>query len=157
MTIVNKEFYTIDSHPDKTAVYEYIREEWNNLECHTIHDLYKSLQCFCNIMGVELSKFDVHNRQIRINIKGYILLSVFDLHVSSNYLTGKFEEMTGSFWDEVILDVWTKSNYGGAALNKTVLDMLDSEIEHIYSDSGLYDLCMANQYYFDIDGQQVSI
>lgn len=136
--------YQIDEHPNKQAVYDWIRENWHDLAQHYIDDLVQSLETLSNEIG---GKFDyaissTPDRGEFIRITDYDKIALNKL-----YKKRKDCPLTGMCYDYDVIE-----HMKNDSLN-LLLDMIHKETEYIYSEIGLFELCEANEYYFNIFGK----
>lgn len=158
MTITTKEYkvYTIESHPNPVACYEWIRNNWHNLGDCDVEETVDSLKVFAAHIGAELnysvSIVPDRGEFIRFYVDNELSLEDLSLDLSGDC------PFTGAFTDEVILDAFrTKDN---ASLQEALEDVqyrvlrsLHSQGEYLYSDEALGELCEVNQYQFKECGE----
>ena len=51
---ITKTVYTIDSHPNKQKVFEWVRNNWHDLNQYDVDDLIESLEKMAQAMGASL-------------------------------------------------------------------------------------------------------
>lgn len=166
--------YTIDEHPDKEAVYDWIRSNWHDLGDHILQEYIDSLKGFCRAFDLELKNWSIgifpdrgEFIDIRVNDE---LEEIVDIRLYK-YVVNNFAEylagdcpFTGVCYDEDLVDpirdflkkpaldagyTW-QDLVNDCAHN--LLKTLHAEGEYTYSDEGLKELCEANEYEFYEDG-----
>ncbi len=160
MTITVKEYtvYTIDSHPNPELCYEWIRNNWHDLGEHCVQEAIDSLKAFADHIGATLdySVSIVPDRGEHISLDH---LAVIKDDLPAIDLSGNCP-FTGVYYDEVILDAFRDEDENGDDVDTILRDVeyrvlkaIHSEGEHIYSDDGLREMCEANEYEFNADGE----
>jgi len=142
MRIIETKIYTIEEHPNKEKCFEWIRDNWHDLNQHSVDELIKSINVLSSKIG---GKFDysisqVPDRGEHITFTNYSQEDLCRLSADDCPLTGVC-------WD---IDLIVGLREGNT--NK-VLDSLHGDTEYIYSDKGLLELCNANEYEFDENGK----
>ena len=142
MRTITKKVYTIDEHPNPEKCFEWIRNNWHDLNNHSVDEFIDSLKALQQVIGGKLDYAisAVPDRGERISLKGYDkeLLSTLDKHQLP---------LTGVYWDHNIIESLQDGNL------KEALDSLHMDTEYIYSDEGLTELCEANEYEFYENGE----
>lgn len=142
--------YTIDQHPNKEAVYSWIRDNWHDLGEHEVNDFVDSLKALANEVGGTLD----YSVSLFPDRGEYIKLDNYYVGVM-NSLYGDCLPVTGFHWDKPIIEAAQEALHD-AGMNSSDLSAALSELhkqgEYIYSDAGLYDLCDMNEYFFTEDG-----
>lgn len=141
MKTVTYDVYTIDEHPSKRAVFEWIRVNWWDLGQFYIDDLVASLKGAQKALGGKLD----YSISIGPDRGQYIYFTGFDRKL----LRGLHKHdcpFTGMCYDIDVIEALRKNDMG------SLLTMLHEEGEYIYSDEGLAEHCEANEYYFKKDG-----
>lgn len=157
MTITTKEYkvYTIESHPNPIACYDWIRNNWHDLGDNDIEEAVYSLKAFALHIGAKLdysiSIVPCRGEFIRFYVDDELTIDDLSLDLRGDC------PFTGTSMDEVILDAFrTKDNETlQEALEDVeyrVLGSLHSRGEHLYSDEGLEELCECNEYQFKACG-----
>ena len=141
MRIIETKVYTIEEHPNKEKCFEWIRNNWHDLNQHSVDEIINSIKSLSNKIGgtFDYSISQVPDRGEHITFKDYD-------HEALCRLSADDCPLTGVCWD---IDLIVGLREGNS--NK-VLDSLHSDTEYQYSDEGLLELCEANQYEFDEDG-----
>ena len=161
--------YTIESHPDKDAVYEWVRSNWHDLGDFGLSDSIESLKGFCNHYDLELdysiSIVPDRSEHIYISFKNDDVNELRGVrlykYLVNNYSLDEDCPFTGFVHDEVLLDdirEFMKKPYDISFQDlienctHKLLKAIHDEGEYIYSDEGLKEMCEANEYEFNEDG-----
>ena len=141
MRVIETKIYTIDEHPNKDLCFEWIRDNWHDLNCHSVGEVIDSLKALQNEIGGKLdySISSVPDRGEFIRFTDYDREALCRLSADDYPLTGVC-------WD---YDVIKGMRYGEPT---QVLSTLHQDTEYCYSDEGLYEMCEANQYEFTEEG-----
>ena len=133
--------YTIDQHPDKEAVYSWIRDNWHDLGDFAVNDFIESLKALANEIdgNLDYSVGLFPDRGESISLTGYDDEKLKALNPDDLPLTG------------VIYDIYVIQALKEFNIENS-LSFLHDEGEYIYSDEGLEELCESNEYYFTEDG-----
>jgi hypothetical protein len=136
------EVYTIEEHPNKEAVYDWIRDNWHDLSSHIIDEFIDSLNELQKEIGGKLdwSVSAVPDRGEFIKFTDYDKDALNKLNADDCPLTG------------VYCDYTVINGLKDDDLESAVLDSIHQETEYLYSDESLFEMCEANQYYFFEDG-----
>jgi len=159
--IISKTVYQIDEHPNKSAVFEWIRNNWYDLGYFALEDATESLKLFAKYIGatVDYRLYIVPDRGEFVSFK---FSSVPSLGHVMTYLdlSGNCP-FTGCSYDEVILDSFRVASSNATTdleevlrdVEYRVLKVMHLEGEYIYSDEGLFDCCDVNGYEFYESGE----
>ena len=162
MRVIETKVFTIEEHPNKSAVYNWIRDNWHDLGEWALLDMIESLKAFADTIGATLdyalSIVPDRGEYIKLNFTGDIepkLESVLErLDLSGNC------PLTGVCYDEDIINAFRNCEKGDSlrdVLNEVeynVLRALHNEGEYLYSDDGLFEMCAANEYEFTESGEK---
>jgi hypothetical protein len=143
MRVIETKVYTIEEHPNKDLCYEWIRDNWHDINSHSVDEVIDSLKALQNEIGGKLdySISSVPDRGEFIKFTDYDKQALISCSKVADELP-----LTGVCWDyEVIKGL----RYGEPT---QVLNTLHADTEYQYSDIGLYELCEANQYEFTEEG-----
>jgi hypothetical protein len=157
--------YTIESHPNKESVFDWIRANWHDLAYHCIGEMADSLKGFADHVGASLdfSLSTVPDRGEHVTLRHNELDDLSDVQLYKNWnidkdlLSGTCP-FTGMVYDEVILDAIREKKTGNTFrdimddVEYRVKKCLHDEGEYLYSDEALQEMCEANEYYFNEDG-----
>ena len=143
MRTIEQKVYTIDTHPDKESVFDWIRDNWHDLNEHSVNEVVDSLKQLADATGGNVDYCigaEAHQGQyIKVsNIEGATL----------DRLRSQAEDcpLTGVYWDVLVLSE-------PCEIEQRVLYALHADTEYIYSDEGLTELCEANEYEFHESGE----
>lgn len=149
--------YTIEEHPNPESVYEWIRNNWHDLGEHVVEEFVESLNGFASHIGArcEYSTSIVPDRgeYIRFDIECSLNDVTESLDLAGNCL------FTGVYSDEIILDAFREASKEDDLqdvlkdVEYRVLKAMHEEGEYIYSDKGLYEMCLCNEYEFTESGK----
>ena len=144
MKIVETKIYTIDEHPNKKLCFENIRNNSYDLNEDSLYEFIDSLKSLQDKVGGKLD-YSISTSPCRGE---FISFEYYDLD-SLNSLEKYELPLTGLCWDYEIIE---------ALQNGDVFDAVKSlhnDTEYVYSDEGLEDFCIANNYEFDEEGNQI--
>jgi hypothetical protein len=146
MRVIETKVYTIDEHPNKEKCFDWIRNNWHDLNQHSVDKVIDSLTALQKEIGGDLdySISSVSDRGEFIALKDYDKQAL----ISCSKVADEYP-LTGVFWD---YDVIKGMRYGEPT---QVLDTLHQDTEFCYSDEGLYELCEANEYEFSDSGEVI--
>lgn len=143
-TIKTKVWY-IDEHPNKEAVYKWMRIYMIYLNDESLEEVKDSLIALRNIIGGEL-EFKFSARPSRGE---YISFTNYDVD-KLNELEADLLPLTGVCWDYELVKGMQED--GDAS---RVLLALHKSTEYVFSDEGLHEICTANDYEFKEKGKLV--
>ena len=136
--------YEITEHPNKDKCFEWIRENWHDLNAHSVDEIIESLKALQQKIG---GTFDYGISQVPDRGEG-ITWSDYD-HDALCRLSADDCPLTGVCWD---IDIIKGLRTGNPSL---VLESLHTDTEYQYSDEGLLETCEANEYEFYENGEVV--
>lgn len=144
MRIIETKVCTIDEHPNKEKCFEWIRNNWHDLNEHSVEEVIDSLKALQREVGGELDYCigQSPDRGEFISLKGYNEDAIEELD-ADNY------PLTGVCWDYDVIKGIRDGN------TQQILNYLHSDTDYVYSDEGLYELCEANQYEFTEEGEVI--
>jgi len=137
--------YTIDEHPNKDKCYDWIRDNWHDLNQHSVEEVIESLKALEKEIGgsIDYSISQVPDRGEYIRLTGnYNREALCRLSAEDLPLTGTWSDY------DVIVGMRTEDP-------EKVLTALHADTEHQYSDEGLFEMCEANEYEFYENGKVV--
>ena len=136
--------YKIDEHPDKDKCFERIRNNDHYIGDFEVDELVCSIRKLSEVIGgtVDWSIAHYPCRGEHITFKDYDEELLAELVADDCPLTG-----TG--WDSYVIDALKAKNM------VTVLGVLHDEIEYLYSDEALTEMCYGNDDEFYIGGEMV--
>ena len=135
--------YTIDSHPDKEAVFEWVRDNWHDLADHDLEDIVQSLKALADHTGgtLDYCVSAVPDRGEFIRLSGFNQSLLNKLNADDCPLTG--------MWS----DYCVIKSAQHLELESVVLGVCHDCGEFRYSDEGLEDFLSMNEYLFLEDGR----
>ena len=142
MRTIETKIYTIEDHPNKEKCFEWIRDNWHDLNQHSVDELIESIKFLSKKIG---GTFDYSISQVPDRGE-HITFNDYD-HEELCRLSAGDLPLTGVCWDFDLIVGLREGNP-----NK-VLDSLHSDTEYVYSDESLLELCISHQYEFYEDGQ----
>lgn len=141
MRIIETKVYTIDEHPNLELCYDWIRNNWHDLNQPSVEDVVASLKALQAIIGGQLD--------YAISAAGdrgeHITFTDYDRDALCRLIEDDLP-LTGTCWDHEVIVGLREDNA------EMVLKSLHDDTEHIYSDEGLKELCEANGYEFTETG-----
>lgn len=145
MRTIEQKVYTIDTHPDKSSVFDWIRDNWHDLNEHSVNEVVDSLKQLADATGGKvdycISQVPDQGEYIKVtNVEGL----TFD-KLKAQAQAGDCP-LTGVCWDVLVLSE-------PCEIEQRVLYALHADTEYIYSDEGLTELCEANGYEFHDSGE----
>ena len=141
MRIIETKVYTIDEHPNPSAVYEWIRNNWHDLNQHSVNEMVDSIKKLSEKIG---GTFDYSISSVPDRGE-YIRFKDFDKEALAELNAGECP-LTGVCWDAYLIEALQEGNPSKA------LKAIHSDTEYIYSDEGLKELCESNEYEFTEEG-----
>ena len=142
MRTIQIPIYQINEHPNKEKCYQWIRDNWHDLNQHSVSAVVDSLKALQKEIGGSLD-YSISQYPDRGD---YIKLTDYDTKKLQT-LNADELSLTGVCWDK---DVIEGIEYDNAI---DILNNIYAETTHVYSDEGLRGLCEANEYEFTVDGE----
>lgn len=142
MRVIETKIYKINEHPNKEKCYEWIRNNWHDLNYHSVEEIVDSIKALSNIIG---GTFDYCISQVPDRGE-YIVFKDYDKEALME-LNENDMPLTGVCWDYELIKGLKEGN------PELVLDTLHKDTEYQYSDDGLLELCEANEYEFTEEGE----
>jgi hypothetical protein len=144
MRIIETKVYTIEEHPSKEVCFDYLRNNFHDLNQHSVDEIIASLKALQDVIGGELD-YSI----CQVPARGeFISFTNYDKDALCR-LSSDDCPLTGFCWDiDVIVGLRTSRS------NK-VLESLHEDTGHLYSDEGLKELCIANNYEFTDRGELI--
>ena len=142
MRTIETKVYQIEEHPNKEKCFQWIRDNLHDLNQHSVSEIADSLKALQTKIGGNL------NWSIsQVPDRGeFITFTDYD-HEELCRISPDDCPLTGVCWDIDVIRGLREGNI------ERVLDSLHSETEHIYSDNGLLELCIANELEFTENGE----
>jgi hypothetical protein len=143
MRVLEIKIYGIEEHPNKEKCFDWIRENWHDLNATSVDESIESINALQMKIGgdVDYSISQFPNRGEYITFKNYDkdLLSELDANECP---------LTGICWDaSLLLSMQDNGNADG------LMRDLHNDSDYVYSDEGLEELCIANSYEFNELGE----
>ena len=144
MRTITTNVYKIDEHPNPSKCYDWIRDNWHDLNQTAVDEMIESIVALSNLIGgrYDFSISQVPDRSEHISLYGYDHKALQEIHDDYN--------LTGVCWDEYVIRALKQGNPSDA------LKHIHFSTEYVYSETGLYELCEANQYEFTEQGKFIS-
>ena len=144
MRIIETKVYTIEEHPNKELCFEWIRNNWHDLNSHSVDEVVASLAALQIKIGgtLDWSISAVPDRGEYITFRNYDKKALKELDSSECPLTG--------VWSDCLVIEGMQEGYP-----EKVLRSLHEDTEYLYSDEGLMDMCEANEYEFNEEGEVI--
>jgi len=145
MRVLKTKVYTIEEHPNDELCFDWIRDNWHDLNQPSVDEFIESLKALQKQIGGKLD-YSIGQLSCRgeyIRLHGYDRDILMDLPDDS--------ELTGISWDYDIIR--SLKNYGNF---EYALDALHLDSEYVYSDEGLTELCLSNGYEFNEEGELIN-
>jgi len=141
MRVIETNIYTIGEHPNKNKCFDYIRDNWHDLNQHSVDEVIESIEKLSNLIG---GSYDYCIGQVPDRGE---FISFRDFSYDAlNELSADDCPLTGVYWDIDLIEGLKNENLKG------VLASLHNSTEYIYSDEGLNELCEANEFEFEENG-----
>ena len=134
--------YSIEDHPNKPAVYDWIRDNWHDLGDHALCDVLDSLKALAKTIGGNLD----YSFGIFPDRGEYIKITDFDAAGLSELVADDCP-LTGGYYDSIVIEA-LKAN----TLDQDTLKAIHEEGGYIHSDAGLCEMVEANDYLFTLKG-----
>ena len=142
MRLIVTQVFQIEEHPNREKCYEWIRDNWHDLNEHSVNELEESIKALAKIIG---GTYDYSISQVP-SIGEHITFKDYD-HEELCRLSADDCPLTGVCWD---IDLIVGLREGNP---RKALDILHKDTEYVYSEEGLFELCQANGYEFKEDGE----
>ena len=141
MRTIQTKLYEINEHPNKSKCYEWVRNNWHDLNEHSLNDVMESIKALSKIIGgtFDYSISQVPDRGEFIEFKDYSQEKLCRLNSEDCPLTGYCFD----------IDLIQGLRQGKPS---KVLEALHTDTEYRYSDEGIHEHCEANEYEFNEDG-----
>ena len=141
MKVIEIKIYKINEHPNKVLCYDFIRNNWLDLNNHSVDEIIDSIKKLSDTIG---GSFDYSISQTPDSGE-FINFSDYD-DDKLNKLIPNDLPLTGVCWDADLINGLKIGNL------QILLDILHSDTEHMYSNEGLFELCNTMEYDFKEDG-----
>lgn len=142
MRVIETKIYTIEEHPNKQKCFEWIRNNWRDLNYHIVDEVIESIKALSKVIG---GTYDYSIGEFP-DSGDYITFKDYDQETLYN-LSSENCPLTGVCWDIDLIEGLRKDS------PEEVLKSLHSSSEYVYSDEGLRGLCEINGYEFTEEGE----
>jgi len=141
MRIVETKVYKIDEHPNREKCFDWIRENWNDLNQHSVDEIIESIKALSKEIGGtnDYSICQSPDQGEFISFSNYSKNHLMTLKPGTLPLTG-------ICWDYDVIEGLQKEYPG------QVLESLHNDTRYTYSDEGLFEICEVNEYEFEENG-----
>ena len=141
MRTITTKVYKIYEHPNREKCYEWIRENWHDLNEPSVRDVVESIKALTKIIGGsnDYSISQLPDRNEFINFRDYDEEELSKLEAQECPLTG-------TWCDIDVIEGLREKNMS------KLLKAIHEETEYVYSDEGLFELCECNEYEFNEEG-----
>jgi hypothetical protein len=144
MRILETKLYAIDEHPDRELCFNYIRDNWHDLNQYSVNDVIESIEALSKVIG---GSYDYKIGQFPDRGQ-FICFNDYDKDKLMK-LNAEDCPLTGTTWDIDLIEGMQKED------NNRILKALHNDSEYIYSNEGLLELCEANNYEFNEQGKVI--
>lgn len=146
MRTIETKVYTIDEHPNRELCFDWIRNNWFDLNSHSVSEAIESIKMLSEFIEGK-NDYSISQSPCRgeyIKFIGYDKESLMEL--DANELP-----LTGVCWDAYLIESMQK--YGNA---DGLMRAIHNDSDYAYSDEGLEELCICNEYEFDESGEAIN-
>jgi hypothetical protein len=144
MRTITLNVYKLAEHPNKEAVFNWIRQNWSDLVEHSVNDIVDCLNALQKKIGGKLDYSIGVYGQSHITLEGYNKDDFKTLYKDRDNCP-----VTGVCYDITILECLKKNDFS------KLFKELNNEYEYAYSEEGLTEMCEANEYEFYENGKIV--
>ena len=143
MRVLEIKIYGIEEHPNKKKCFDWIRENWHDLNATSVDESIESIKELQMKIGgdIDYSIGQFPSRGEYITFKNYDKDLLSELDALSCPLTG-------ICWDADLIESMQKDGDADGLMRA-----LHNDSEYVYSDEGLEELCIANVYEFNELGE----
>tara|TARA_Y100000593_G_C4195384_1_gene279046 strand:+ start:237 stop:677 length:441 start_codon:yes stop_codon:yes gene_type:complete len=141
MRVIETKIYTIKDHPKKENCFNWIRENWHDLNEYNLIELSQSLQALRDVIGGTLD-YSISGTPCRnefIRFEGYDKEKL-------NSLDSQECPLTGVCFDVDVIEGIREDT------PEKIINRAHSDYEYTYSSEYLKEFCTANEYEFKEDG-----
>ena len=143
MRVIETKVYEITEHPNKELCYKWMRENFNDLNQSSVDEVIESLKKLANKIN---GKLDFAIGQFASRGE-FITIKDYDKDILDSL--NPEDTLTGLCWDYDVISGMQSYDL------ESVLNALHEDSEHVYSDEGLNDLAIANEYEFTLEGKLI--
>jgi len=144
MRTITTKVYMINEHPNPSKCYDWIRNNWHDLNQMSVDDMCGSIRALSDLIG---GTFDYSISQVP-DIGEFISFRDYDKKALQDIIDES--DVSGVWCDYEIVRALRKGNPSDA------LKSLHEDTEYIYSDKGLKELCEDNEYEFNTEGKFIN-
>lgn len=134
--------YKIDEHPNKAKIFDWIRNNWHDLNDHSLDEIDDSISKLREVIGGEFS----FHFEAREGGHQFLKFYSYDEESLANLKEYKLP-LTGFVWDHILIAGLKKGK------PERVIEQLHISTRYVYSDKGLEDLCLSMEYEFFVNGE----
>ena len=138
--------YQIGEHPDKEKCFNWIRDNWYDLNEFSLDELIASIKALSSVIGGSVK----YSMGLFPDIGEHISFIDYDEDIL-NSLSTEDCVLTGVWWDNEVIEGLKNDNIS------KVLKKLHDETEYRYSDESLEEFCNANEYHFYESGKFANV
>ncbi len=143
MRIIETKIFTIDEHPNASLCFDYIRDNYFDLNHHSVQEAIESIKMLTEFIGGK-NDYSISQSPCRGE---YVKFTDYDKESLMELDADKLP-LTGVWMDAELIESMQK--YGNA---DGLLNAIHVDTEYIYSDEGLRELCECNEWEFTEEGQ----
>lgn len=144
MRTITLNVYKLAEHPNKEAVFNWIRQNWSDLVEHSVNEIVDCLNALQKKIGGKLDYSIGVYEMSHVTLEGYNKEDFKALYKDRDKCP-----VTGVCYDITILKCLKKNDFS------KLFKELDGEYKYVYSEEGLTEMCEANEYEFYEDGKIV--
>ena len=145
MRTIETKVYTIEEHPNADLCFDWIRNNWFDLNNHSVSEALESINMLTEFIGGK-NDYAIGESPSRGE---YIRFINYDKELLMELDANEFP-LTGVCWDADLIESMQK--YGNA---DGLIRAIHEDTEHLYSDEGLRELCEINEWEFDERGKAI--
>ena len=142
MRTVTTKIYKIDEHPNKDLCFKWINDNWHDLNQYTVDEVIASLKALQERIGGDLD-YSIGQFPDRGE---FLSFRNFDW-ASLNSLDAEKCSLTGTWCDQDVIEGIKDNDL------RSIFNLVHESSEYTYSDKGLEELCLGNDYEFTEDGK----
>ena len=135
MRTIETKIFTIDDHPNASLCFDYIRDNYFDLNHHSVQEAIESIKMLTEFIGGK-NDYSISQSSCRGDKE-----SLMELDADESPLSG--------VWTDAKL-IESMQKYGNA---DGLINAIHVDTEYIYSDEGLREMCENNEWEFTEEGQ----
>ena len=144
MRIIETKVYTIDEHPNKGLCFQWMRNNWHDLNDHSVQEVKDSIEALSEAIG-GTNDYSFGAEPMRGE---FITFKDYDKEILMK-LDADFLPITGCWTDYRIIKSLQDNE------PSTILNDLHGDTEYVYSDAGLEEMCEAMEWEFTEQGEAI--